>query len=67
MEVDWEGIEEADTGVLVNALSMMSPYGAAEKQAFLEAKNVKHRADTLVAVTEISLAKQDTQSGVTLQ
>ena len=67
MEVDWEGIEEADTGMLVNALSMMSPYGAAEKQAFLEAKNLKQRADTLVAVTEISLAKQDTESGVTLQ
>ena len=67
MEINWEGIEEADTGMLVNALSMMSPYGAAEKQAFLEAKNVKQRADTLVAVTEIFLAKQATESGVTLQ
>ena len=67
MEVDWEGIEEADTGMLVNALSMMSPYGAAEKQAFLEAENLKQRADTLVAVTEISLAKHDTEGGVTLQ
>lgn len=67
MDTDWESIEEADTGMLVNALSMMSPYGAAEKQAFLEAKNLKQRADTLVAITEISLAKQDTESGMTLQ
>lgn len=67
MEVDWEGIEDADTGVLVNALSMMSPYGAAEKQAFLEAKNLKQRADTLIAITEIFLAKQVSDSGVTLQ
>lgn len=67
MEADWESIEEADTGMLVNALSMMSPYGPAEKQAFLEAKNLKQRADTLVAITEISLAKQDTESSMTLQ
>ncbi|MEP1443074.1 MAG: LON peptidase substrate-binding domain-containing protein [Hyphomicrobiales bacterium] len=67
MEADWDSIEEADTGLLVNALSMMSPYGAAEKQAFLEAKNLKQRADTLVAITEMSLARQDTESGVTLQ
>jgi len=31
MEADWDSIEKADTGILVNALSMMSPYGAAEK------------------------------------
>lgn len=67
MEADWESIEKADTGVLVNALSMMSPYGPAEKQAFLEAENLKQRADTLVAITEMSLARQNTENGVTLQ
>jgi len=67
MEADWDSIEKADTGILVNALSMMSPYGAAEKQALLEADNLKQRADTLVAITEMSLAKQDQEGGVTLQ
>ena len=55
---DWEGIENAPNGALVNALAMMSPYGAAEKQALLEAPDLKTRAEILVAVTEIELAKK---------
>ena len=39
---------------------MMSPYGAAEKQAMLEAPDLKTRAEILVAVTEIELAKGKT-------
>jgi Lon protease-like protein len=42
---------------LVNSLSMMSPYGPAEKQALLEADDLKTRAETLVAITEIALAR----------
>ena len=33
LKADWDGIEKAPNEALVNALSMMSPYGAAEKQA----------------------------------
>jgi Lon protease-like protein len=36
----------------------MSPYGAAEKQALLEAPDLKTRAELLVAVTEFELAKK---------
>lgn len=36
---------------------MMSPFGAAEKQALLEAADLKTRAETLIAITEIMLAK----------
>jgi uncharacterized protein len=36
---------------------MMSPYGAAEKQALLEAPDLKTRAEILIAITEIELAK----------
>jgi Lon protease-like protein len=32
---------------------MMSPYGAAEKQAMLEAPDLKTRAEILIAVTEM--------------
>ncbi|RYE61499.1 MAG: peptidase S16, partial [Rhizobiaceae bacterium] len=42
---------------LVNSLSMMSPFGPAEKQALLEAPDLKSRADTLIAITEILLAQ----------
>jgi Lon protease-like protein len=57
LKADWEGIENAPNEALVNALAMMSPYGSAEKQALLEAPDLKTRAEILVAVTEIELAK----------
>src|SRR6516165_2030773 len=60
LKADWEGIENAPNEALVNALAMMSPYGVAEKQALLEAPDLKTRAEILVAVTEIELAKKTT-------
>ena len=57
LKADWGGIENAPNEALVNALAMMSPYGPAEKQALLEASDLKTRAEILVAVTEIELAK----------
>ncbi|MCG5234997.1 LON peptidase substrate-binding domain-containing protein [Xanthobacter oligotrophicus] len=57
LEADWDGIREAGTETLVNALSVMSPYGALEKQALLEAENLKARADMLVAITQMMLAR----------
>jgi uncharacterized protein len=60
LKADWEGIENAPNEALVNALAMMSPYGAAEKQAMLEAPDLKTRAEILIAVTEIELAKSKT-------
>jgi len=66
-KADWEGIENAPNEALVNALAMMSPYGPAEKQAMLEAPDLKTRAEILVAVTEIELAKGKTQGESSLQ
>lgn len=63
LKADWEGIENAPNEALVNALAMMSPYGAAEKQAMLEAPDLKTRAEILVAITEIELAKNTTEGG----
>lgn len=57
IEADWKGIREAPTEALVNGLSMMAPYGPREKQALLEAADLKQRADMLVAVTEMALAR----------
>jgi len=59
LEADWDGVREASTETLVNSLSMMSLFGPAEKQALLEAPDLKTRAETLVAITEILLAKTE--------
>jgi len=67
LKADWEGIEKAPNEALVNALSMMSPYGSAEKQALLEAPDLKTRAEVLVALTEIELAKKNTEGEPQLQ
>jgi Lon protease-like protein len=67
LNADWEGIEKAPNEALVNALSMMSPYGSAEKQALLEAPDLKTRAEILVAITEIELAKKNTEGEPQLQ
>ena len=67
LKTDWQGVESAPNEALVNALAMMSPYGAAEKQAMLEAPDLKTRAEILVAVTEIELAKGGTEGEPPLQ
>lgn len=67
LEADWSSVERASTESLVNSLSMMSPYGPAEKQALLEADNLKIRAETLIAITEIALARDSDDHGPVLQ
>src|SRR5438552_1651780 len=67
LKADWDGIEKAPNEALVNALAMMSPYGSAEKQAMLEAPDLKTRAEILVAVTQIELAKAQTEGETPLQ
>jgi len=62
LDADWDAVNGMTTEVLVNALSMMSPYGPAEKQALLEAPDLKTRAATLVAITEMSLARSSGES-----
>jgi Lon protease-like protein len=67
LKVDWRGIEQAPNEALVNALCMMSPFGPREKQALLEAPDLKTRAEALIALTEIELARDDEGSEPTLQ
>ncbi len=57
LSVDWEGIDAAPSDLLVNALSMMSPFGPKEKQALLEAPDLKTRADVLIAIAEMDLGR----------
>jgi Lon protease-like protein len=67
LKADWEGIDSAPNEALVNALAMMAPFGSAEKQALLEAPDLKTRADVLVAVTEMELAKSTSGGETPLQ
>lgn len=56
LSADWDSIRRAPTEQLINALSIMSPYGAEEKQALLESGTLKERAEVLIALTEMELA-----------
>ncbi|WP_343315657.1 LON peptidase substrate-binding domain-containing protein [Brucella sp. BE17] len=68
LEADWDNIARAGNETLVNALSIMSPFSPAEKQALLEAPDLTTRAATLIAITEMVLAKEkDNDFGSRLQ
>jgi Lon protease-like protein len=58
LDADWESVGRASNETLINALAMMAPFGPAEKQALLEAPDLRARAETLVALTEMSLARE---------
>jgi uncharacterized protein len=66
LKSDWNSIMRASSEFLINALSVMSPYGPEEKQALLEARDLKTRADVLVALAEMELASGGGTAG-TLQ
>jgi Lon protease-like protein len=57
MSADWKEVDSAPTEVLVNTLSLLAPYPPQEKQALLEAPDLKTRADVLVALTEVALSR----------
>ena len=67
LKIDWKGVNEAPNEALVNALSMMCPFGPRETQALLEAPTLKDRAEVLVAITEIELARGGGDPDTTLQ
>lgn len=67
LKIDWKGVNEAPNEALVNALAMMCPFGPREKQALLEAPDLRHRAEVLVAITEIELARGGGDLETTLQ
>jgi Lon protease-like protein len=56
LKADWASIAKAPSEWLVNSLAMVAPYGPEEKQALLEAPDLKSRAAVLVALAEMELA-----------
>ncbi len=67
IDIDWDNVRQAPNEPLVNALAMMAPYGEKEKQALLEAVDLKTRAEILVAITEIELARTGDGSDNSMQ
>jgi uncharacterized protein len=54
LSTDWDSVKKADDLNLVNSLSMVLPFGPAEKQALLEAADTSARAKLLVAFLEMA-------------
>lgn len=67
LKTDWQNVMSSSSEFLVNTLSMISPYGAEEKQALLEAHDLSARADVLIALAEMELAARDDGSSSTVQ
>ena len=55
MEADWDSLKEADEELLINSLSMLSPFDAEDKQALLEAPTLKERSETLVTLMDFAM------------
>jgi len=54
LSTDWEAVKQAADANLVTSLSMVLPFGPAEKQALLEASDSTARAKLLVALLEMN-------------
>jgi Lon protease-like protein len=67
LNADWAAILKSPNEPLVNALAIMCPYNAEEKQALLEAPDLKARAEVLVTLAEMELAAAGGGSRTRLQ
>ncbi len=62
LSTDWEAVKQAADHNLVTSLSMVLPFGPAEKQALLEAADSTARAKLLVAFLEMGAFGQPPES-----
>lgn len=53
LSADWTVIEETEDEDLITALSMLSPFSPAEKQALLEATDLAARCEVLTAIAQM--------------
>lgn len=67
LSADWDQVAAASNESLVNTLSLLAPYPPRDKQALLEAFDLQARAEVLIALTEIALAKSDSGAQNRLQ
>lgn len=67
LKADWAAVGKTPTEALVNSLAMVNPYGSEEKQALIEAPDLKTRAEMLVALAEMEIKAGSRGPGSTLQ
>lgn len=58
LRADWSSVTNAPAETLINALAMLCPFEANEKQALLEARSFAERVETLIALLEMSVADE---------
>ena len=54
IKVDWSAVDEVDDESLISALSMSGPFTPTEKQALLEANDLKQRCEVLSIIAEMA-------------
>ncbi len=59
MQVDWNEIRAVPTSTLINTLSMIGSFTSGEKQALLEAPDLRQRTRTLMALADMSTGSGD--------
>jgi uncharacterized protein len=67
LKADWAAVSKTPTEALVNSLAMVNPYGSEEKQALIEAPDLKARAEMLVALAQMEIKAGSRGPGSTLQ
>ncbi|MGB0498108.1 MAG: LON peptidase substrate-binding domain-containing protein [Rubricella sp.] len=56
---DWDSLQDAETELLINSLSMLCPFDPEDKQALLEAPSLATRRETLVTLMEFAMRGGD--------
>ena len=63
LSTDWDALKQAADADLVTSLSMVLPFGPAEKQGLLEAADGAARAKLLIAFLEMNAFAQSSEPG----
>ena len=58
IEADWEAVENAGDQDLITSLAMMCPFAPPEKQALLQSPDMAERADMIIALMEMAVARR---------
>ena len=58
LQTDWDSLKKAEDELLVNSLAILCPFDSNEKQALLEAKDIKERAEILLTLMEMSIRSE---------
>ena len=63
VQIDWDWVEKAPVEVLINAFAMLAPLAPAEKQALLEAADLKTRTAAAVTLMDVAIAEAGIAAG----